>query len=993
METRIGDAAGELEALRREAAVLRAENARLREASDGAARGAADRMPALARAARAIVGAPDLPATLQAITDAAREIVGAHQSVCSLTRGPDWSQAITAVSLSDRYARWAGYESAPDGSGVYAWVCEGNLTVRMTQAELEAHPRWRGFGPEAARHPPMRGWLATALVGRDGRNLGLVQLSDRLEGEFDGTDEAILVQLAQLAASAVEKAEAEARLRAEEERLRLLADALPMLMSLVDREGRYRFVNRAYEDWFGRARDDVLGRTMEEVLGAEAFGLRRHHAEAALRGEARRFEAATPRADGGGEETEVHYLPRRAADGAWDGFYVLVADISERKAAERALREAREAAERDATRTAAILGQLAEGVVVTDTGGRIAFVNEAAARIHGVARLGVGPEDYSATYRLFTEDGAPYPGEELPLARAALRGEAAEEARWRIRRPDGREVRAVGSARPIRLPDGTRIGAVLTLRDDTARAGAEEELRRLNRDLEAEVAQRTAERDRIWQNSNELMAVFGLDGTRRAINPAWARTLGHDEETLRRTPFLDLTRPEDRPRLLRALARLRRGQRIADLENRLRHADGSWRTVSWTGVPGDGVFHAIGRDVTGQRQAEEQLRQAQKMEAVGQLTGGIAHDFNNLLAGIVGSLDLLGTRLRQGRTDGLGRYVEAAMGSAQRAAALTHRLLAFARRQPLDPRPVDANALLSGMEDLLRRTLGPAIALELDRAEGLWRTLCDPVQLESALLNLCINARDAMPGGGRLRVGTRNVLLGEGEGDAGPGAFVAVEVADTGLGMAPEVVARAFEPFFTTKPLGQGSGLGLSMVYGFARQSEGLVRVESQEGRGTTVTLLLPRIQDAAERGGAPPGGMEPGGVEMRGPEIPAARRGGTALVVDDEPVVRALVAEVLRERDFAVLEAGDGPAALELLGPGRRFDLLVTDLGLPGLDGRQLADRAREGRPDLKVLFITGYAEGAIRAGGFLRPGMAMLTKPFAVEALAAKVRELLER
>jgi PAS domain S-box-containing protein len=365
-----------------------------------------------------------------------------------------------------------------------------------------------------------------------------------------------------------------------------------------------------------------------------------------------------------------------------------------------------------------------------------------------VAQLGVTPGRYSETYHLFTEDGRPYPAEELPLARAALRGETVEDARWRIRRPDGTEVLAVGSARPTRTPDGERIGAVLTLRDDTARASAEAELRRLNRDLEAEIVLRTAERDRIWQNSNEFMAVFGFDGRRRSVNPAWERLLGHDDETLLSTPFTDLTHPEDRPRLLEAVERLRQGERVVDFEDRLRHADGSWRTVSWTGVPGKDVFYAIGRDVTEQRQAEDALRQAQKMEAVGQLTGGIAHDFNNLLAGIVGSLDLLQSRLAQGRMGDLERYAGAAMASASRAAALTHRLLAFSRRQPLDPRPVEANRLVAGMEDLLRRTLGPAVSLEMVLAGGLWRTLCDPVQLESALLNLCINARDAMPEGG-----------------------------------------------------------------------------------------------------------------------------------------------------------------------------------------------------------------------------------------------------
>jgi PAS domain S-box-containing protein len=779
--------------------------------------------------------------------------------------------------------------------------------------------------------------------------------------------------------------EAEAQLRASEEELRALAEAMPMLISFIDAEQRYRFMNRLHETWLGRPREELIGRTIREVLGDDAYLPRQSHIETALGGEATRLETFVPVAGGGRRDTEVHYLPRPGRDGGVEGLYAVVVDLTEQKAAQRALAQAREEAEREAARTAAILGQLAEGVIVTDTAGRITFVNEAAERLHGVAQLGVTPGRYSETYHLFTEDGRPYPAEELPLARAALRGETVEDARWRIRRPDGTEVLAVGSARPIRTPDGERIGAVLTLRDDTARASAEAELRRLNRDLEAEIVLRTAERDRIWQNSNEFMAVFGFDGRRRSVNPAWERLLGHDDETLLSTPFTDLTHPEDRPRLLEAVERLRQGERVVDFEDRLRHADGSWRTVSWTGVPGKDVFYAIGRDVTEQRQAEDALRQAQKMEAVGQLTGGIAHDFNNLLAGIVGSLDLLQSRLAQGRMGDLERYAGAAMASASRAAALTHRLLAFSRRQPLDPRPVEANRLVAGMEDLLRRTLGPAVSLEMVLAGGLWRTLCDPVQLESALLNLCINARDAMPEGGRLTIETANAHLDDAyaaaQRDVAPGQYVAVCVTDTGVGMSPELISRVFEPFFTTKPIGQGTGLGLSMVYGFAKQSEGHVRIYSEEGQGTTVKLYLPRHRGEAE---AP----DPGGAAL---EPPRAEAGETVLVVEDEPVVRGLIVEVLGDLGYRALEAADGPSGLRLLQSRRRIDLLITDVGLPGLNGRQLADQARERRPGLRVLFVTGYAENATLAHGFLEPGMAMLTKPFAVEALMRKIRELL--
>jgi PAS domain S-box-containing protein len=385
-------------------------------------------------------------------------------------------------------------------------------------------------------------------------------------------------------------------------------------------------------------------------------------------------------------------------------------------------------------------------------------------------------------------------------------------------------------------------------------------------------------------------------------------------------------------------------------------------------------------------QAEEQLRQAQKMEAVGQLTGGIAHDFNNLLAGIVGSLDLMQTRMAQGRTENIERYAKAAMSSAQRAAALTHRLLAFSRRQPLDPKPVNANQLVASMEDLLRRTIGPLHALEIVPAGGLWTTLCDPNQLESAILNLAINARDAMPDGGKLTIETANSHLDNAcaavQRDVAPGQYVVICVTDTGTGMPPDVIARAFEPFFTTKPLGQGTGLGLSMVYGFAKQSEGHLWIDSEVGQGTTMKIYLPRYLGPTE-------------VELPGEdvtEVLRAEAGETVLVVEDEPVIRDLIVEVLQELGYRALEAADGLSGLRILQSRMRIDLLVTDVGLPGLNGRQLADHARETRPDLKVLFITGYAENATLASGFLDPGMEMITKPFAVEALTTRIRTMIQ-
>jgi PAS domain S-box-containing protein len=382
--------------------------------------------------------------------------------------------------------------------------------------------------------------------------------------------------------------------------------------------------------------------------------------------------------------------------------------------------------------------------------------------------------------------------------------------------------------------------------------------------------------------------------------------------------------------------------------------------------------------------AEATLRQSQKMEAVGQLTGGLAHDFNNLLTGISGSLELLELRLAQGRVTGLERYLAVAQGAAKRAAALTHRLLAFSRQQTLDAKPTDMNQLVHGMNELIRRTVGPGVAVSVAGAPDLWTVLADPNQLENALLNLCINARDAMPDGGNLTIETGNCTLGEQEAKAlelQAGAYATLIVSDTGTGMSPDVMARAFDPFFTTKPIGAGTGLGLSMVYGFARQSGGQARIYSAPGRGARVCIYLPRYFGP----GVAVAGLSSSGAVERG-------AGETVLVVDDEPGVRVLLHELLRDLGYDILEAEDSASALKILESGRRLDLLVTDVGLPGgMNGRQLADAALVARPGLKILFMTGYAETAVMGDGHLRPGMHIVTKPFSLETMGRRIKDII--
>lgn len=385
--------------------------------------------------------------------------------------------------------------------------------------------------------------------------------------------------------------------------------------------------------------------------------------------------------------------------------------------------------------------------------------------------------------------------------------------------------------------------------------------------------------------------------------------------------------------------------------------------------------------------AEEALRHAQKMEAVGQLTGGIAHDFNNMLTGIIGSLDLMQRYIADGRSAEIGRFTEAAVSSANRAASLTHRLLAFSRRQSLDRKPIDPNQLVHSLEDLFSRTKGEHIDLKLQLANEVWPISTDVSQLENALLNLVINARDAMPNGGELRIETSNSYLdGTDISTLEPvkaGDYVMIGVTDNGSGMTASVLAKAFDPFFTTKPIGQGTGLGLSMIYGFAQQSGGHVSLSSLPGQGTSVRLYLPRLYLAPVEK-----------LSLISPQdTPPAIAGETVVLVEDDPAVRMLVLNVLGELGYNAHEAEDAKTALPLLESDLRVDLLVTDVGLPGMNGRQLAEIARQYRPELKVLFMTGYAEKALERQGFLEEGMDMVAKPFSIDVLANKIRTMISQ
>ncbi len=556
---------------------------------------------------------------------------------------------------------------------------------------------------------------------------------------------------------------------------------------------------------------------------------------------------------------------------------------------------------------------------------------------------------------------------------------------FRIRRADNGQERWLASRGEYRPSNAGGVSFIGVIYDITTTKRSEEQLRLLTETLEVRVAARTQERDRIWNLSRDLLHVIGPDGLYRAANPAWTALLGHDPAQLVGAAAGSLVHPDDYQAAMERFAILSRGEPMGDFDCRMRAKDGSYRWVNWTAMPEDDAIYGIGRDVTQRKVLEDQLRQSQKMEAVGQLTGGLAHDFNNMLTGILGGIDMVRRRLSEGRSDDVDRYLDAAMQSGQRAAALTHRLLAFSRRQTLDNRPLDVGTLAGSMVDLLQRTLGEQVALTISMAADLWPAVVDDNQLESAILNLAINARDAMPDGGTLTILGRNIHLSDLEladsDRAEAGDYVEISVTDTGTGMPAEVLAKVFDPFYTTKPLGHGTGLGLSMIYGFVQQSRGHIVVESREGQGTNIRIFLPRHVGAMAAEVVSSNTSTPTGT------------GETVLVIEDDDSVRLLVMQVLEELGYQAIETADGRQAVPILESSRHLDLLISDVGLPGLNGRQLAEIAREQRPDLPILFMTGYARQATDQAEFLDGGMEIISKPFAIEQLGRRIGEILQR
>jgi PAS domain S-box-containing protein len=647
-----------------------------------------------------------------------------------------------------------------------------------------------------------------------------------------------------------------------------------------------------------------------------------------------------------------------------------------------------------------LLEALPAAVYTTDAEGRLTFYNQAAVELSG-RRPELGKDQWCISWRLYWPDGRPMPHGECPMAVALREDRPIRGIEAILERPDGSRVNFLPFPTPLHDQSGVLVGGINMLVDVTDRRQAEEARRQLTAELEQRVEERTREmadalaRLRVSEERFRLLvqgvsdyAIFMLDPEGHVTN--WnlgaERIHGYAADEIIGQHFSRFYTEEDRrnDRPAAALDTARRAGRF-DFEGWRVRADGKmfWASVVIDPIHDDSGrlvgFAKITRDLTEKRAAEEQLRQAQRMEVVGQLTGGVAHDFNNLLTAIIGNLEMLATVLPEG---GAGaRYAGGALRAALRGSQLTQQLLAFSRRQEIRPQLVNINSLLQETLTLCRKTLGEGIEVEMRLQADIWTSFADPAQFEAAILNLAANSRDAMERFGRLTIATENVAAGAAGIDLAAGEYVVVSVSDTGCGMDADVLARAFEPFYTTKDIGKGTGLGLSQVYGFAKQSGGGALIESRPGFGTTVRIYLPR-----KEGVVADQGEERAGELFAAPPVRA-----TVLVVEDDPDVREMVVAVLSDLGYRTLVAPTGPEALALLRNENSVDLLFTDIVMPaGMSGIDLARAANRLRPDLKVLLTSGYA-GAVRAAPSDRPEFPLLAKPYQVPALETKLREVL--
>ncbi len=752
-----------------------------------------------------------------------------------------------------------------------------------------------------------------------------------------------------------------------------LADLLPVMTAFLDREERYRFVNKPLSEWLERPRREMIGRTMREIVGEKAYASRAPMLAAAMAGERKFFASIFDHPIRGPLAVQTDYVPWfNPLTHEVDGVVVVVADITESRATEKALRESEERFRRIAN-SAPIMMWVTRLDRVRD------FVNDAYVAFSGLDREEARLLDWRTII---------HPDDHDRIVAESIAGEASLERftlEARYKRHDGqwRWLRSV--SQPRFGPDGELIGFIGAATDITVLKEAELELRRDVEERTRELALSEARFRSVFDTVLEVLVLMEPDGTVVEVNSkkaSWRAVNTRDAIGRKIWDGPTFRMYAQHAARIRKAVKAAAAGKVFNQELRMERegAPTAYLDVSVQPVrDGEGnviylLFEA--RDITELKSAQEQLRQSQKMEALGQLTGGIAHDFNNLLTVVVGGLDIIAKRADEEK---LRHYAENALAAAERGARLTGQLLAFSRVQRLEARPTHVAPLIQNMRPLLRNVLGPGIQKKFDLDEELVPIMADPTQLEVAVLNLAINARDAMPEGGVLTIATR-IVRGSSDPDLNPGRYVELTISDTGTGMTEDVAARAFEPFFTTKEVGKGTGLGLSMVYGMARQSGGTARIDTAPGAGTAVKLYF----RAAEAGPK----AESAGAAGEAADSGARRKAASVLVIDDDPDVRGFIVATLEEQGYRVREASDGEQGLAILERGQA-DLIVLDFVMPGLSGAEVANRIRARRPQQRILFVSGYSEtDAVKR---VAPDAPLLAKPFRADALDKAVRSAL--